>query len=123
VTITTSRLDEIDRKARAATPGPWSQYESMVCGPGESANNMDVADCALGSEPEDVEEWTAALRDAEHIAANSPDVTLQLVAISRAALAWSEARDACNADPDNIDRIIAHRDAFNALTAALGADS
>jgi hypothetical protein len=29
----------------------------------------------------------------DHIAANSPDVTLQLVAIARAALAWSESHD------------------------------
>jgi len=119
MTVTTSQLDELERKARAATAGPWSQYESMVCGPGESANDMDVADCALGSEPEDVEEWTAAIRDAEHIAANSPDVTLKLVAIARAALAWSEARRRFE-DEESPARLGACADAAFEVDAALG---
>jgi len=71
-------LDELERKARAATPGIWYQYESLVCGP--NGANMDIADCALGSEPDDAEEWSAALADAAHIAANNPPVTLALVA-------------------------------------------
>lgn len=87
--ITKEQLDELERKAKAATPGPWRQYEPLVLS--ATDGGMDIADCALGSEPEDIEEWPAALADAAHIAANSPDVTLQLVAIARAALAWSEA--------------------------------
>lgn len=69
--------------------------------------------------------------DAEHIAANSPDVTLQLVAITRAALAWNEARRAVTAAYENYEDsgVLAPlnraRAAFDltetALVAALGA--
>jgi hypothetical protein len=54
----------------SATPGPWHRYETLVCGsPGQPAESaMDVADCALGSEPEDSKEWAAAIHDARFIA-------------------------------------------------------
>lgn len=67
-------LDELEQKARAATPGPWART------PGRSGS-FDVDHIGTGA---NVAEFLA-LEDADHIAANSPDVTLSLIARVRAA--------------------------------------
>lgn len=67
MTITKEQLDELERLARAAGSISWYKSHDV---------HLDYM--------RDV--------DAAHIAANSPDVTLQLVAIARAAMEWMEAR-------------------------------
>ena len=89
--LTAAQLDEIERAARAAeTPGPWywgSEGDALETAIGR-ATVLGAAPCGTqnsyiyGSEG-----------DKAHIAANSPDVTLRLVAIARAALAWVERQD------------------------------
>jgi hypothetical protein len=73
MTLTTSQLDELERKAReASSTDDWHTRPGPV---------VIMSPLAMA-----------------HIAANSPDVTLQLVAIARAALAWSEARRSISYD-------------------------
>lgn len=74
-------LDELERKARAATPGPWAWRDDRLYGPAR------VVDYGMGPERDDVliietdsGVYPPESPDAEHIAANSPDVTLALVA-------------------------------------------
>jgi hypothetical protein len=69
--------DKLRELALKATPGPWHQVDAMVAS--EPGADFDICDCALGSEPEDKEEWDSALRDARYIAAASPDVVLALL--------------------------------------------
>lgn len=82
--LTAEQLDELERKARAATPGTWTVgYGDITTDRGHYIQRIGSAN---------------ARRDLDHIAANSPDVTLQLVAIARAALAWGEARRSISYD-------------------------
>jgi hypothetical protein len=93
ITITTSQLDDLERKARAAidedrwhgvVEGAWHEAEHVA----DALNDFYDGDAPSPS--------TAA--HGEHIAASSPDVVLQLVAIARAALAWSEAHNSDDHD-------------------------
>jgi hypothetical protein len=70
MTITTSQLDELERKARAATPGPWITWDAP-----EDGEVYDGTDCKRVVQ---VSRHPVAA-NVEHIAANSPDVTLALV--------------------------------------------
>ncbi len=116
--MTTPNLDELEAKAKAATPGPWlSSVDISVIGESIRAI-VDATDtdmmfsCETDVEPHrwHAGEWTTedsqkrdakwrlakqsqAFHDAEHIAANSPDVTLALVARIRALEAG--LREAC----------------------------
>ena len=78
MTITAEQLDELERKAKAAGVIRWY---------GSHDAHMDYM--------RDV--------DAEHIAANSPDVTLHLIAIARAALLVDTAI------PDTLHEVQAHQ--------------
>lgn len=88
MTITEEQLDELERKAAAAgseTPGWWR--------PGAVEKYHVFAQCDDGIAPPlgrvllRMNVHFPHEQTMEHIAANSPDVTLRLVAIARAALA------------------------------------
>lgn len=66
-------LDEIERKARAAVGGEWkvNQPATIVC----DGNDDDIADASGQGWSQQQER-----NNAEHIAANSPPVTLALIA-------------------------------------------
>lgn len=68
MTITTDQLDELEMRAKRAKDEDHTWFDEA----------FDVEDVSNNS--------------ARHIAANSPDVTLQLIAIARAALAWRGAK-------------------------------
>jgi hypothetical protein len=71
MTITASQLDDLERKARAATPGPWITWDAP-----EDGEVYDGTDCKRVVQ---VSRHPVAA-NVEHIAANSPDVTLALIA-------------------------------------------
>jgi hypothetical protein len=74
-------LDELQRLAEGATPGPWEAYTDC---PGEC--------CWLIRQPEQDEAFTEGVtwpetgkEDAAYIAAMSPDTAKKLIAVARAA--------------------------------------
>lgn len=80
-------LDDLEAKAQMATEGPWECHTELLrddegCVDGYAASIIapmwDVINSSWDRE--------SGLSDAEHIAANSPDVTLALVAALRAVL-------------------------------------
>lgn len=79
----TAWLDEREREARAATPGPWAQNE-----PDELAHQVykDHADGPSVLSYEGLA-LTNYRRDATHIAAWSPDTALRVLRVLRAAQA------------------------------------
>lgn len=76
-------LDELERLAEAATPGPWKQeysgghYAESVTAAKPRGGTITVA--RIGSGPK------RRADDAAHIAACSPDAILRLLAVVRAA--------------------------------------
>ncbi len=93
--MTAPTLDELEAKAKAATPGPWrwdADHEPLD-GPGQGGYGSDhvlfAAPCGTQNSYVVVDD-----PDARHIAANSPDVTLALVARIRALEAG--LREACD---------------------------
>jgi len=67
-------LDEHERIARAAKPGPWQWGRDGRYIGGLYAATRTVISLDSGSM------WSTAFDDTAHIAANSPDVTLALIA-------------------------------------------
>lgn len=99
MTLTPEQLDEIEAKAKEATPGPWTVSEPASAGlhPRQPSGSAQVrCDEATNRVPSGclIPYFILHYTDAAHIAANSPDVTLHLVAVYRAALAWRDAKDA-----------------------------
>lgn len=97
MTITAEQLDELERKAKAALPGPWEHIiEKREPGLGYEHTIRQTREASRPPYPQHgicrTFEWRTDGPDATHIAANSPDVTLRLVAVYRAALACSEAK-------------------------------
>jgi hypothetical protein len=90
-------IDELERKARAATAGKWSEsvwYGAdgggwAARGPHHEANESEWTSDDPGGELHQ-----RAMADAAHIAANSPPVTLALIAVVKAAKAYLAANDA-----------------------------
>ena len=83
-------LDELERKARAAGhPGQWIACEKGTVDTEDGAQIADVYDNAP---------WTGkeCFRNGEHIAANSPQVTLALISRIR------ELEDALSAFHDDV---------------------
>lgn len=101
MTINHALLDELERKARAAMTDqprsgqwftvdpPWGDSTHVVSGSPDPHGANFVADCEyiLEDPVSDLDSQAVAA----HIAANSPDVTIQLIAIARAALTWNAA--------------------------------
>jgi hypothetical protein len=92
-----ARLDEEERDARAATPGPW------VAEPWRGA--LQVArksDAATAAVVDDID--TPA--DAVHIARQDPAATLARVAALRALVGWAELHLSTKpTDPDDADAV------------------
>lgn len=74
-------LSDLEQLAQAATPGPWSEFESYVV----NENDNVIADCAHNCP------WSSAQTqtNAAYIAAASPDVVLKLIAVAKLAEAVS----------------------------------
>ena len=99
-------LDDLETKARAATPGPWRSDAERVCDGhcGESVRYHDGSCCdrssAIGCNIEGHSNCNTVARDADrdavYIAAVSPDVVLKLIAVARAAIHYCgpEGKDA-----------------------------
>jgi hypothetical protein len=68
-------LDEIERLAQQATPGPWKKVEH---GGGDVRVDLGIEQYDTG---------ILCRADAAFIAACSPDVVLKLIAVARAAMA------------------------------------
>lgn len=97
-------LDDLERKARAATPGPWAADATDV-----------VSD--LGSKSAWVERigMANARKNVEHIVANSPPVTLALIArIRELENAFDTSLDEWNRR-DEFDVSAAHRNLMRSL--------
>jgi hypothetical protein len=75
--ITTKRLDELERIAQAATPGPWVTQEYLPSPRGDV--RLIMSDLSLG-----VAEYVRR-NDAEYLIAVAPPTTLALIAALRAA--------------------------------------
>lgn len=83
-------LAEIARLAAAATSGPWTVDVDEDLYPGgeiecRSISIPEIERCLFDSEWAAETDWPRDLANAQFIAAVSPDVVLQLVAVARAA--------------------------------------
>ena len=105
-----SWIDEAEKLALAATPGPWKKGVAMphVHGP-----DCCVAKC--GDDHPMQDEWRASLprwtADARHIANWSPDRVLKVLAVLRAVGKLS-ANGIVNLDLDDWDAMNSARDAL-----------
>lgn len=108
--LTPQALDELEQKAKAATPGPW-QHEPDVMGKPPDAGCAVVAvidrDKRISSPTRGIVAWAVRLvsrtnaetsSNAAHIAANSPDVTLALIDALRIE---REARETAERERDD----------------------
>jgi hypothetical protein len=89
-------LNELERVAREATPGPWTPVEHSWANTSVYAGDAPVT--CLSIDYEATEETQDALSavvaaNAAHIAAWSPDIALQVVAALRAAQALLAVKD------------------------------
>lgn len=75
------KYDELERLAKAATPGPWDNFGSVVCD--ENCGWIAVTDLNE-SRPWRALTMDARIAIAEHIAAANPAVVLDLIADLRA---------------------------------------
>lgn len=90
-------LDGIERKARAATPGPWTASQAASAGlrPNQPAGSAQVrCDASTERVPSGclIPFFILHETDAQHIAAVNPQVTLALIAVARAAKAVRDVR-------------------------------
>lgn len=112
VEFLTARLDEDERLARAATPGPWSPDAPFLSDVVTSALLGPVADCAIGTDYR-----AQSLEDACHIARHDPARVLAEVAAKRSIIALHAQVDivgpggedmaACGACGDTTDEYLA----------------
>jgi hypothetical protein len=81
--VTRIDLDELERKARAATPGPWQTTSAKGTGADERIETtVETEEMHQIADAYDGTRWTDAMceANAKHIAANSPPVTLAPIA-------------------------------------------
>ena len=98
-------LEELERLAREATPGPWVSRRGFVMQPPEGMWETIIADTANGIESEN---WAKEfVQNGEFIAAANPATVLALIARIRE---W-EADDcpACRSDLNEIASVHAQR--------------
>lgn len=87
-------LDELERLAKAATPGPWEPAfrDTVIAGPTKKNTPREVSGgrgVVARVDDDDESLWAQAEANAEHIAAANPEVVLALVARVRLAEEWS----------------------------------
>ena len=74
--LTPTKLDELERLAKAATPGPWHQWEKeWIVGPIPSSDPEEDANEGVAYTVGDRQS-----EDAAHIAAANPQTILTLIA-------------------------------------------
>ncbi len=95
MTLTPEQLDEMEARAKAATPGPRTAEQFWRQGDDHSKPSNRWRIFLLGADNPRTNsrdcDWTEG--DARHIAAMDRETVVDLVAVYRAALAWSDQRD------------------------------
>ena len=125
-------LDELERLAKAATPGPWTNEGGAIKGEhsfhcnGVPRNSLGISSASYSEticKTYGFIELPQPAANAAYIAACSPDTVLRLVrevALLREVVAAADAyRKACPplGDPDD-ERVVHEHDAANAYDAA-----
>lgn len=95
------KLDELERLASAATPGPWDWYSEtgitpFVCTYSEDSKGNRALKGSVG-----VGSPKVLVKDVQYIAAANPDTVLKLIAVAKAAKRYKNAKDAVQIGPVN----------------------
>lgn len=67
--MTSEQLDELERLARAATPGPWEAFDNHIVRPAVGAVEVDTGNPMIGD----------SSNDTAYIAATNPKTVLALI--------------------------------------------
>ncbi len=117
LTVNTIDLDDLERKARAATPGPWSRCNAndgdCVCRTVWSRPLDDSPFCLAPTGPGE----TVRREDWDHVTANGPTTTLALIERIRELEIAAEAAAVIAVTIAGPDGPGVHSDNLNAIRA------